>query len=133
MWEHKFICLSRCGEDTPPMPMEKAELIRAGLGPRKLSLFEVGDSGQFHDDVMAAFPKLAEGSGCELMRTKQNNNRELCVIPPLSDGYIAEYLKAIVGQAKLYIRPIQKYLSIAPINDCEFSVSADFVTKLNNP
>ena len=48
-----------------------AELIRAGLGPRKLSLFEYGDSGQFHDDVMAAFPKLADGCGYELMRTKQ--------------------------------------------------------------
>ena len=82
---------------------------------------------------MAAFPKLAEGGGYELMRTKQNNNRELRVIPPLSDGYTAEYLKAIVGQAKLYIRPIQKDLSIAPMNDCEFSVNTDFVTKLNLP
>ena len=96
MWEHEFICLARYGEATPPTPMEKAELISAGLGPRKLSLFEYG---QFHDDVMAAFPKLADGGGYELMRTKQNN-RELCVIPSLSGGYTAEYLKSIVARDK---------------------------------
>lgn len=117
MWEHEFICLANCGEETPPTPMDKADLIRAGLGPRKLSLFEFGDSSRFHDDVMAAFPKLADGGGYELLRTKQNNNRELCVIPPPSGGYNAEYLKSIVGQAKVYIRPIQKNLSTTPLND----------------
>ena len=127
MWEHEFTCLARCGEAIPPTLMEKAELIRAGLGPRKLSLFEYGDSGQFHDDVMAAFPKLAEGGGYELMRTKQNNNRELCVIPSLSGGYTAEYLKSIVGQAKVYICPIQKDLSVTPESDSDFSVSTDYI------
>ena len=78
---------------------------------------------------MAAFPKLADGGGHELMRTKQNNNRELCVIPFLSGGYTAEYLKSIVGQAKVCIRPIQKDLSITPVNkESVFSVSADYYT-----
>ena len=90
MWEHEFICLANCGEVTPPTPLEKADLIRAGLGPHKLSLFEYGDSSQFHDDVMAAFPKLADGGGYKPLRTKQNNNRELCVISPLSGGYNAQ-------------------------------------------
>ena len=113
--------------------MEKADLIRAGLGPRKLSLFEFGDSGQFHDDVMAAFPKLAEGGGYELLRTKPNNNRELCVIPSLSGGYTAEYLKNIVGQAKLYIRPIQKDLSVTPDNDdSDISVSKCYISRFCN-
>ena len=52
--------------------MEKAELIRAGLAPRKLGLFEYGDSGQFHDDVMAVFLKLAEGGGYELLRITEH-------------------------------------------------------------
>ena len=34
-------------------PMEKAELIRAGLGPRKLNLFWYGDSGEFHDSIIS--------------------------------------------------------------------------------
>ena len=103
--------------------MDKANLIRAGLGLRKLSLFEFGDSSRFHDDVMAAFPKLADGGGYELLCTKQNNNRELCVIPPPSGGYNAEYLKSIVGQAKVNIRPIQKNLSTTLNDDSDTLVS----------
>ena len=56
-----------------------------------------------------AFCKLREKSGV--------------LIPPLSGGYTAEYLKAIVGQAKLYIRPIQKDLCMTPISDSDTSVS----------
>ena len=89
----------------------------AGLGPRKLGMFEFGDSSQFHDAVIAAFPKLGEGGAYELLRTKQNSNRELCVIPPPLGGYNAEYLKSIVSQARVYIRPIQKDLSTAPLTD----------------
>ena len=62
--------------------MEKAELINAGLGPRKLSLLECGVSWEFHEEMMSVFPKLSEGGGYELLRTQPNNNRELCVIPP---------------------------------------------------
>ena len=77
---------------------------------------------------MAAFPKLADGGGYELMRTKQNNS-ELYVIPSLSGSYTAEYLKSIVGQAKVYIHPIQRDLSITPVNDeSVFSVSAGCYT-----
>lgn len=112
MWEHEFICIHKCGQIEPPSPMEKAELIRAGLGPRKLSLFEFCDSSQFHEEIISAYPKLINGGGYELMRTKQNTNRELCVIPPPSSGYTVEYIKSIVSQAKVYIRPIQKDLSL---------------------
>ena len=38
MWEHEFVCLAQRGELTPPTPMEKANLIMAGLGPRKLCI-----------------------------------------------------------------------------------------------
>ena len=97
MWEHEFICLALYAFIYALLIVEKQfhQHPWKKLGPHKLS----GDSGQFHDDV-----KLAEGEGYELMRTKQNNNRDLCVI---SGGYTAE---SIVGQAKVSIRPIQKDL-----------------------
>ena len=95
--------------------MDKALLIRAGLGPRKLSLFEYGESFEFHDSIMGAFPRLSEGGGYELLRTKQNTNRELCVIPPPPGGYTVDYLKNMVSQAKIYIRPIQKNLPLTPL------------------
>ena len=111
MWEHEFICLASISQSSPPSPMEKAELIRAGLGPKKLSLFQYRDSAEFHDGIASAFPKLTSGGGYELMRTMPNNNKELCVIPPPSGGYTVEYLKNVVNQAKVYIRPLQKDLS----------------------
>ena len=116
MWEHEFICLALCGQKEPPSgsPMEKAELIRAGLGPRKLSLFEFGSSNDFHNDVIMAFPKLSDGGGYELLRTIKNNHRVLSVIPLPPGGYIVEYVKSIVCQAKVYIRPIQQDLSSDP-------------------
>ena len=52
MWEHEFICLVSCGQTVPPSPMDKAELIRAGLGPKKLSLFEYGEPWEFHDEIV---------------------------------------------------------------------------------
>ena len=93
----------------------------AGLGPRKLSLFEYGESVEFHESIMNAFPTLAEGGGYELLRTKPNTNRELCVIPPSPAGYTVDYLKSMVSQAKIYIRPIQKDLSLKPVDEgsCE--------------
>ena len=35
-------------------------------------------------------------------------------IPPPPSGYTVEYLKSVGGQAKIYIRPLQKYLDLAP-------------------
>lgn len=117
MWEHEFICLASCSQAEPPSAMEKAELIRAGLGPRKLSLFEFGESSEFHEDIVSAFPPLSNGGGYELMRTKHKNNHELEVIPPPPGGYTVEYVKNIVCQAKVYVRPIQRNLSLVPQQD----------------
>ena len=36
MWEHEFICLADTRQTIPPSPLEKAELINAGLGPKKI-------------------------------------------------------------------------------------------------
>ncbi len=75
MWEHDFICLASADQTVPPSPMEKVELLRAGLGPRKLSLFVHGESSELHHDIITAFPKLASSGGYELLRTIPNNNK----------------------------------------------------------
>lgn len=112
MWEHEFICLADINQSTPPSPMEKAELINAGLGPKKICLFEHGEAFEFHDELLHAFPKLADAGGYEFLRTLPNNNRLLCVIPPQSGGYTVQYLKNVVGNAKVFIRPLQQRLSL---------------------
>ena len=43
----------------------------------------------------------------ELLRTAEGNSRLLHVIPPLAGGYTASYLKSIMAQSKVYIRPLQ--------------------------
>ena len=92
-------------------------VIKAGLGPKKIPFLDFGEPFEFHAEIISAFPKLHNAGGYELLRTKQHNTRELFVISPQSGGYTAEYLRRIVGQAKVFIRPIQKDLSLDPLVD----------------
>lgn len=124
MWEHEFVCLARTTQITPPSPMDKATLIRALLGPKKLKIIENADNLEFRETIMASFPQLVDGGGYELLRTKQETNRVLCVIPPPSGGYNVDYMKNMVSQAKIYIRPIQKDLSLSPLEESNDMVNA---------
>ena len=74
--------------------MDRIDLIRAGLGPKRIPFFEYGEPWEFHEDVIAAFPKLAQGGGYELLRTLPGNNKEFFVIPPDSGGYSVKYFEA---------------------------------------
>ena len=38
-WQHDFICLAKTGQDKPPSPIEKVELVRASLGHKNLVFF----------------------------------------------------------------------------------------------
>lgn len=83
-----------------------------GLGVRSLSTFQHGDDDDLHFSLMEAFPQLKDIGGYELL--KANQSRLLEVIPSPADGYSASYLKYVVGQGKVYIRPIQRDLSLTP-------------------
>ena len=65
-----------------------------------------------HTEIMPAFPRLQEGGEYELMRVAESDQRLLQLIPSPSDGYSAMYLKEVLRQAKVYIRPVQKDLSL---------------------
>ena len=78
---------------------------------RGLSLFQHGDNDDLHFTLMEAFPQLKEGGGYELLKSRQ-----LEVIPSPADGYTAAYLKDVVGQGKLYIRPIQRDLALTSVS-----------------
>ena len=113
-WCHDFVCLSSTTATKPPTSLETADLIRAGLGRKQLTLFEGDRSVEVHTEIMQAFPRLQEGGGYELMRVSESGQRWLQVIPSPSDGYSVTYLKEVLRQAKVYIRPVQKGLSLAP-------------------
>lgn len=74
---------------------------------------ESGDADDINFELTDAFPKLKEGGGFELLRVIERG-RMLEVIPVPPDGYTVPYLKDVVQQAKVYIRPIQRSLSMEP-------------------
>ena len=78
---------------------------------RNLSMH--GDNDDLHFSVMEAFPQLKGGGGYELL--KDNQSRVLEVIPSPADVYTASYVRDDVGQGKMYIRPIQRDLSLKPV------------------
>ena len=111
-WCHDFVCLSSTTATKPPSSLETATLLTAGLGRKQLTLFEGDGSFELHTEIMQAFPRLQDGGGYELLRVSDSGQRSLQVIPSPSDGYSVSYLKEVLRQAKVYIRPMQKDLSL---------------------
>ena len=86
---------------------------------------EDGDSTDVHAEIMAAFPKLKEGGGYELLRASDfgGQRRELVLIPSPSEGYTVSYLKEVLRQAKVYVRPVQQNLNLIELSSsCDFKV-----------
>lgn len=56
------------------------------------------------------YPKLASAGGYELLRQGAGRQLEEIPIPPA--GYSADYLKSVVHNAKVYVRPLQTSLNL---------------------
>ena len=80
------------------------------MGLKRLTFSLTDDFDDVHYYIMDAFPKLKDVGGYELLRA--STGRVLEVVPVPLEGYSASYLKDVMQQAKIYIRPIQKCLSI---------------------
>ena len=114
-WNHDFICLPSTSCTIVPSGIEMAELMRGGLGRKQLSLFENDSAAELHSEILYAFPALKDGGGYELLRVSGCGPRStLHVIPQPLEGYNVSYLKEVVRQAKVYIRPIQRDLNLTP-------------------
>lgn len=59
----------------------------------------------------------------DLLRTGDRNSRILDVIPVPSGGYNVSYLKTVVAEAKVYVRPLQRSLSCEPYCQLDDTVS----------
>lgn len=66
--------------------------------------------------LMEVYPKLQEGGGFELLKiTGPTRSRSLALLPCPSTGYTLAFLKdpsTMIGQATLYIRPLQQDLPL---------------------
>ena len=118
-WTQKFICLaSKDRRRVPGSIGEKEELIEAGLGEKSVFIPDVECSAQeFKETLITEFPKLADAGGFELMRCIPNSRQ----LEPISTTVSQQpkSLKAIVGNGRIYIRPIQRDLDLTPCEDAD--------------
>ena len=61
---------------------------------------------------MIQYPKVKDAGGFELLRSLEGGSRELEVIRMPIGGYTTECLKAVINNAKLYIRQLQTDLNV---------------------
>ena len=114
-WTHKFLCVPSCSTNTAPRKgSERQLLISAGLW-EKLVTFPNMDCPpeEYRDHLLETFPKLKDAGGFELMRCIPNSNQLEC-LPPLA-LHSPRNTQECVGKSKVYIRPIQKDLSLSPL------------------
>lgn len=116
LWHVKMFCLADKNCTRIPCTPSSRELhIEAGLGFKTFTV-PVNSCGEdFRDIILSNFPKLREGGGFEMLRCIPNT-KDLDVISP-SIANSAKLLKASIGNARVFLRPIQRNLDVNVDND----------------
>lgn len=111
------MCLDRVdAERVPTTRSEKVTLEEAGLGEKSISFPDLEcDHKAFHSTVLETFPKLREGGGYEMLRCKPAS-RDLVLMGPRVSS-TPKLLKRRVGNGKVYIRPLQRNLSLEALDE----------------
>ena len=112
IWTHTFVCLANIDQKTVPDSQERADLLLAGLGEKKITLDEFSHSQEIYSELIFQFPKLSQAGGFELLRVSEGSGKVLQEIASPKNGYTVPYLRAVVHHAVIYIRPMQKDLSL---------------------
>ena len=122
-WTHEVFCLGSVDEQATPTRERKDILQRAGLGRSKIKFDANTNAIDFKEKLEEVFPKLILGRGFELLRRGPSGNGLVLIRQPAS-GYSVKYLRESsgIGQALLYIRPLQMNLDMSPedLDDTEF-------------
>ena len=122
-WTHEVFCLGSVDEQATPTRERKDILQRAGLGRSKIKFDANANAIDFKEKLEEVFPKLILGRGFELLRRGPSGNGLVLIRQPAS-GYSVKYLRESsgIGQALLYIRPLQMNLDMSPedLDDTEF-------------
>ena len=111
-WKHRFVCLARRDQlKIPTTDIEKDDLLEAGLGEKCVEFSSLDiDGEQFRDKLYSEFPKLREGGGFQMCQCLPNS-RQLEVLTSVTHA-LPSILKERVGNARTYLRPLQKDLSM---------------------
>lgn len=116
-WTVQFVCLASRFANKTPTTTEKRVLHQAGLGCKKIKLL-ADDTGEALLNKLTSdakdeygntvgFPQLRTCGGFEMLQCLANC-RDLFVIS--SSWSVQDLKSALDGQAKIYLRPIQKSL-----------------------
>ncbi len=120
-WTHKFFLFSNNTSRQVPTLREKVQHGLAGLGDRDMVFDKDGNSEHIKKKLQESYPVLNGCGGFEIMRTISGSCKILEIVPVPPGGYNVPYLKSVLSQAKAYIRPIQKHLSLQPLSSKEVS------------
>ena len=124
-WTHTFVCLAETDQECLPNASKRATLQMAGLGEKKIVLDGDCDAQAIYEELLLQFPKLKEAGGFELLRTTDKGSKSLNIIDVPQQGYSVHYLRAVVHNARIFIRPLQRDLSYLP--DKEVKIGSTYV------
>ena len=130
-WTHEVFCLGNVDENATPTRERKETLQLAGLGRSKIKFDANSNAIEFKKKLEEVFPKLILGGGFELLRRGPSGS--LVVLRQPACGYSVKYLRESsgLGQALLYIWPLQMNLDTSPEDmpeDCENIVVSEKCT-----
>ena len=106
-WKKDVLCLRLCDQETNPSTEEKMHLAKLGLGLKQLVFDSDGGPQHIHDVCIDHFPGLLKCGGYTLLRLSDHSKTNLIEIESPDSGMTVPYLKDILRQAKLFIRPLQ--------------------------
>ena len=86
----------------------------AGLGEKMVEVPLEATAQEVKEAILEKFHKLLEAGGFSFHRLPPNSKR-LVTIPISSKGYTAAHLKDMVKAGRVYLRPIQRDLSVAAL------------------
>ncbi|XP_028418229.1 uncharacterized protein LOC114543462 [Dendronephthya gigantea] len=112
-----FVCLSEVNKFCPPNAAERIRLSLSGLGEQTITFLKDGDAAHVHEKFLETFPNLVKGGGYEIMRTSDGNSKRLIDVPCPRGGYDVKFLKSALGQAKGYLRPLQKDIHLDNVTE----------------
>ena len=113
MWTHKFFCLSAVNTRTVPMSKGAKEALNAiGLGEKVVSMPSSASSTDLHHRLIETFPPLTFCGGYALLRCT-GNTKTLELIEPPVGGHTLISLSSVVGQSRVYIRPLQQDIHVS--------------------
>jgi hypothetical protein len=105
-WKKECVYLKDKNQTHKPSAEEKIELAQLGLGMKKLEFNINGNAQDIHDVIIDSFPILEVCGGYTLLRLSDNSHKMVEIECPC--GITVPFLRDVLNQAKLYIRPLQK-------------------------